>query len=192
LPEPQHRTDLELVERAIGRDPAAVDEMAERLACVPGILRTKARRMGIRLDPDQLADLTQEAYEAIWRKLDTFAGHSKLETWAFGFCVLQLFKWFDSGRREAWRRSEELLHEPIAPVQERAEDASFEPVHRAVARLGRPASSIIHLKHFEGLTFDAIGARLDASPNTVRSQYYRAIRRLRVALSSYWEEGRAR
>jgi DNA-directed RNA polymerase specialized sigma24 family protein len=47
---------------------------------------------------------------------------------------------------------------------------------------------VIRAKHFDGLTFDEIGARLGIPSNTAKTHYYRGIERMRPLLSSMREE----
>lgn len=178
-------SDLALVRAALDRDPAAIRHLADRAACVSGFLRRRAARLGMHLSPAALDDLAQDTYLDLWRKLTTYRGESKLETWACGFAFVQL-------RRLRERRSRDL-HSPIDHCEEPVEESEspddlVEVVDQALQELGPPADEVIRLKHFESLTFELIASRLRMSPNTAKSHYYRGLAKLRETLRSRGEE----
>ena len=177
--------DLELVQGALAREPDALRHLAERAACVPGFLKRRAARLGIRLHAAALDDLTQETYLALWRKLSTYRGEARLETWACGFAFIELRRFRERRGREPVANEspeEDPLQEPSLP------DDLAELVDRVLEDLGSPADEIIRLKHFEELTFEAIARRLELSPNTAKSHYYRGLARLRDRLGAKGEE----
>ena len=180
----RHADDLRLVGRVLARDREAVHELADRLACVPAFLRARAARCGLELAPAALDDLAQSTFLAIWTKLATYRGDSRLETWACGFCWNQLRGWRERLARTEGTRA--LLEERGASAP--TPDDTHEAVDRALEQLGRPGSDVIRLKHYEELSFPEIGARLDLSPNTAKSLYYRGLARLRTALGTRGEE----
>src|SRR5262245_50605321 len=82
--------DLALARSAAKNEQPAVDQFFARMRCVPAILAAKNRRLGSPLTDEELNDLAQDTLALLWRKLGTFAGLARLETWAFRFCVLEL------------------------------------------------------------------------------------------------------
>lgn len=175
-----HTSDLELAQRALAREPDALRSFAERVACVAPFLRRRAQRTGMRLPRSTLDDISQETYLALWRKLALYRGESRLETWACGFAFHELRRWQEAALRRSGSpldHLEEPSFEPLPP------DETEELVERALDRLGPPTEEVIRLKHFEDLTFESIGLRLDLSPNTAKSHYYRGLVRLRSWLS---------
>jgi len=181
-----HAEDLELAHRAVAREPDALRRFAERAACVPSYLRLRAARAGIRLTPAALDDVTQDTYLAIWRKLPSFRGESRLETWVCAFALHELRKHWERSARRSGRRGLDEAREP-GPEQE-APDEARELVERALERLGPPAEEVIRLKHYEELTFEGIGLRLGLSTNTAKSHYYRGLARMRDWLGSSGQE----
>lgn len=182
----RHAEDLRFVRAVLAGEREARERFVDRLACVPGILRAKSRRMALTLDEAELEELVQLALAAIWSKLPRFEGQSALETWAFGFCVNELLKWRERRGGGRWLVPlESLAEEPAA--KERGVDGDVEALERALDELGPPATPIIVLKHFEDLTFEEIGARLGISPNTAKTRYYRGFERLRELLRASWE-----
>lgn len=172
--------DRHLVGAALNGEPAAVDELLERLLCVPRILSAKNAQAGSPLTDHELEDLTQDTLLAIWKKLSGFNGSARLETWVFRFCFLELLKRLRDRRRGRLRTS---------PV-EAADVAVFESpgilehqdIHAGLERLDPDEAEAIRLKHFENLTFREAGRRLRESENTIKGRYYRGIRKLRALL----------
>ena len=185
--------DLALVEAALRGDPVAVDRFLERMKCVPRMLAAKNRRLGARLDQTELEDLTQETLMAVWRKLPQYNGAARLETWVFRFCFLELLK-----RLRRRRDRDEEADRALSPADElresgRAETGiDFERVHLSLERLDDDEAEVIRLKHFCGLTFEEAGGRLGISSNTVKTRYYRGLRKLRGMLAETTLEERRR
>ena len=179
--------DVALAHAARRGDREALAHLTGRMACIPGLVRSMHNRLGRPLQEEELDEVVQETLAALWTKLGHYDGRSSLETWAYGFCGTQLIKFLERKRR----RSRVVYgHEgDLSGCSARNEDLArleFEWVHAALDRLGPPADDVVRLKHFEELTFDEIGARLSISPNTAKTQYYRALERLRETLSPLW------
>ncbi|MEM6672992.1 MAG: sigma-70 family RNA polymerase sigma factor [Planctomycetota bacterium] len=186
----RHAEDHALVQAALSGDVRATEALASRLGCIPPMVRSLHRRFGGNLDDEDLLEVTQDVLASIWRKLDRFEGRSKLETWAYGFASRQVLKGLERARkgprRVDWNEEEAAdLQAPVAPAPD-----EYRAVHEHVEALGPPGSEIIRMKHFEELTFEQIGGRLDMPTNTVKTRYYRGLDRLRRVLSSAWEERR--
>lgn len=180
-----HPSDLQLVRGALRREPAAIQILADRAACIRGFLQSRAQRLGMSLGSNTLDDLAQDTYLDLWRKLDTFRGDSKLETWACGFALNQLRRLRERKSLER-RRQLELLEDPIH--EDLQDDDLGNLVEGCLAELGPPVDEIIRLKHFENLTFEALAVRLGISPNTAKSHYYRGLSKLRDRLGPIEQE----
>lgn len=174
-----HDEDLRLVSATLSGDKAAREELLRRLACVPLILRVRNQRLGRPLDADMLQDVVQDTLIAVWTRLSTFGGASSLEAWVYRFCVHKhLTRIRDHGRRVRIEAVESpLLDSAAARAVEPTADEEL--VHRSLDDLDADRARIVRLKHFEDLTFEQIAERLDISPNTAKTHYYRALRVLR-------------
>lgn len=179
--------DLELARRALAGDPAAGDDLARRLACVPAFVRHHAGRLGFSLSRDDVADAAQNVLVAVCHKLSTYDGRVRLEAWAFGFAAIELRKARDRSRRD----------EPVVPLTDdalraaaEADDAvairDYDAVEEELSRLGPPESDVLRLKHYHGRTFDQIARRLELPLGTVKTLYYRGIEHLRPRLARLW------
>jgi len=180
---PEPADDLALVRAILSRKSADLGRLAERLRCIPRLLAALDRRGPMRLGADELSDLAQDVTVLVWRKLPEFEGLSSLEGWVYGFCLLEY--------RNAVRRRGRLRHEvrvaaiegvPGAGGAEDPDPWAYEEVHDGLRRIGRDEARVIRLKHFEGRTFEEIGAALGISTNTAKSRYYRGLEELRPLL----------
>ncbi len=159
--------------------------LATRLACIVPYVRNSAARSGYRLAPGAMDDVIQNTYLAIWNKLGTYRGDARLETWACGFGFYELKRW--AARRHRNREKlAELGEEPLAQASQ--PDDAPRILNAALEHLGPPAEDVIRLKHFEELSFRAIGLRLALSPNTAKALYYRGLAKLKERLQGL-EEG---
>ena len=163
-------------------------EFVELTAGLPAMVRARNRRLGSPLSPEELGDVVQDAFVALWRKLPEYRGRSSLKTWVYGFGDNEFLK---ALRRK--RRAIDGIDRPIEPWSEPTDSCASPPVDpevvvRALDSVDRVPARIIRLKHFDGLTFSQIGERLDLPLGTVKSLYYRGIDRLRGQLWKHWKE----
>lgn len=178
---PLHAEDLQLVRRAQRGDEDAVAEFVRRMHCVPAFLQSRSRRLGGLLPREDLADLSQDVLVVIWKKLDAYHGLGPLESWAFRVSSLELMNALRSRRRRSGAQGAVIQHLGQEPAT--VEDGhDYEQVLQGLQALGPPGADVIELKHLEELSFPEIAARLRLSINTVKSQYYRGMSRLRQLL----------
>lgn len=180
-----HAADLDLVARARGGDADALANLVERMSCVPVMLHHRHRRLGSPLPPDELAEVEQDTLAALWDKLEKYAGRASFETWVYRFMVLELHKGLDRRRRQ--RRfqpdGESLLFECSQPEPS---EPRIDPIilHDSLDRVGRPASDIIRMRHFDKLSFDEISDHTGERRSTVKARYYRGLVQLRALLAA--------
>jgi len=158
------------------------------MRCVPLILESRNARLGTPLTEHDLAETVQDAIVVIWNKLSTYSGKSSLETWAFGICRNQMM----TAIRKRARRPIPLgiAGEDRGSILERSYETDigtdrFELVHRCLERLDSTHEQVIRLKCMSGLTFAQVGARLGLRPNTVKTHYYRGLKRLESLLGPH-------
>lgn len=181
-------SDLVLVKRVLARDRAAVDEFAERMQCVPLILASLNARRGRPFSPADTSDIAQDVYVLLWRKLEVYEGLSTLESWVFRFCHYEFLNALR--RRQRARQSEPIEHEDAwtAEAPRPTGAIAYARLHDILERLSPREADVIRAKHFDGLTFEEIGARLRIPPNTAKTHYYRGLERMRPLLLSMREE----
>jgi len=174
--------DLVLTRASLAGDPVALACLVRRLACLPRILEVLSLRLGQPLDEQELEDLAQETLVLAWRKLTTFTGEARLESWGYGLARLELMNAIRRKRRRLEFQAAGTIEEP-ADV-----DAPAPAVHdrefliAAVSGLDPAEGQVVRLKHFEDLTFEDIAARAGTSLSTVKTRYYRGIARLHERL----------
>ncbi|MCP3919743.1 MAG: sigma-70 family RNA polymerase sigma factor [bacterium] len=190
--EPCAHGDLELVQSARGGCPRAIERLMLRLRCVRATLVARNAKLGAPLDAAELEDVIQDTLIAVWGKLERFEGYGTLEAWTYRFSVLEL-----RSRLGARRARHGARHVRLEDVEERAAAVSDAPgddevarVYAGLARLGRGERRVIELKLLEDLTFEEIATRLGRSPNTLKAQYYRGLRKLRTLLPQVLPQAR--
>lgn len=167
--------------------------LCERLASLPGMVRSKNRRMGSPLRPDEEEDAAQNAVVALWTKLENYTGKASLETWAYGFCVMEIMKLLE--RRRGVRHTEAMPEEPLPEAEEQDSGIDAERIAQALGEIDLKSREVVRLRHFRGLIFPEIAGHLGLPLTTVKTRYYRSLDRLRVLLASEapesgaWEPG---
>ncbi len=181
-----HAADLELVQRVLRAERSAVDELVERLRCVPRILAAKNAQLGGPLDEHALSDLTQETLGVVWEKLGKFEGRGALESWVYRFCFLQLMHSLRRARRIP--KPDGDLREKLesSPAEERGVDIlELERVYALMDELRGEEAEAVRAKNLAGESFEQIAERLGAPVNTIKTRYYRGILKLRERLASH-------
>ena len=175
-----HLADQELVRAVLAGDPGAVTDLVQRLRCIPRILAALNRRRGGLLGAEDLDDLTQDTLALLWPRMESYTGQASLETWFYGFC----FNGFMNAVRKERRRQgvDSLEERAVAGHADPPPVSEHDDVHRGLEQLDEREARAIRLKYFDQLTFEEIGVRLDISPNTAKTIYYRGMRRLEQLL----------
>jgi len=70
----------------------------------------------------------------------------------------------------------------MEPTHNDPEAGRLEAVHAGLAQLEPQAQTVIDLKHYEGLTFEQVGERMNLSPSAVKRIYYKALKALKASL----------
>lgn len=181
--------DLALARRALAHDEGAVRELSRRLAVVPAFLRSRNEKLGEPFAADELDDLVQDVLVIAWRRMDSFAGRSRLETWV---CSIGTYEMMNAlRRRERRQRREQELGEHSAAAAEPREipEASPEELQGVLSGLSVEEAGLLRLRHQEGLPFPEIAERLGLSESGAKNRYYRLLDRLRQRLSGREEVG---
>lgn len=186
--------DLELVAAAVGGDFDAFEQLVTRY-------QDKAYRLAWSFvkDDDLAADVVQDAFLNVYRKLDTFQGNSKFSSWIYRVVVnAALMK-----LRKKKRRSEVQL-DALGPTflddgthattvsqwSVRGDEAALnaelrEQITAAIDELEPKYQSVFLLKEIEGLSLEEISEVMDLSVPAVKSRLHRARLFLRATLEGY-------
>jgi len=153
--------------------------------------------MSVLKNPDDAADLTQDAFVRLIRALPQYTGESRFTTWLYRLVV-------NLGRDELRRRGRQV---PIAPPGDEPEeqdpmssvaddDRWADPeqaldsqelrneVRRALAQLDEHHRLVLTLYYFDDMKYTDIAEVLDMPLNTVKSHIRRGKERLAALLSA--------
>jgi RNA polymerase sigma-70 factor (ECF subfamily) len=130
-----------------------------------------AQRMGVA--PRDMADVCQEVFFRVYRKLGSFRGEAQFSTWLFRITLNEIAR---AGRANSLRGALASLlgREPFTPVA-RPDDtlARAEALHELQAILARMRPkhrAVFVLFELEELGVDQIAAVLECPPETVKSR----------------------
>ena len=133
-------------------------------------------------------DATQEIFLRAWRNLPELRDSDKFAAW-FGRIVVNTCRTAIRGRRRRVVREISVgalpgegdqLRSRADPIEDRG--AALDLIDRALGRLSVADRTILALHHFDHLSLEVIGERLDVSSKTVKSRLFSARRSLERAL----------
>lgn len=180
----QDRTEAALVERCRRGDPDSLkDLMKIHGKRVVGLLRN------IVGDLQTAESLAQEAFFKAFRSMDRFKDGTNLKVWLF---TIARNTALDHLRREKSSRVNPVdLNEVPEPVEPRdgpsaglQKKEESERTREAIKTLPAGEREIVHLRIYEGLTWDAISDALAIPEATARARMNRALGRLRGVLGA--------
>ena len=141
-------------------------------------------------NPEDAADMTQEAFLKAWQGLPHFQGDSSFSTWLYrltnNVCI-------DFLRREKKRKGDASLDDEERDFASALTDPSPTPqraleqqelqqaVIDGLARLSEDHRQVLILREINGLSYEEIGRVLDLTPGTIKSRIARA----RLALANF-------
>jgi RNA polymerase sigma-70 factor (ECF subfamily) len=132
------------------------------------------------------ADVTQQVFMQVFRKIDQFQGQSKFKTWLYRLAVNESLQHL----RKNKRKQQVLAHDPVdeRPSLARQREAK-DVLEAALERLEPLLRSIFLLKESQGLSYREIAEATDIPEGTVGSRLNRARRQLREHLIELgWEQ----
>ncbi|MFO0851625.1 MAG: sigma-70 family RNA polymerase sigma factor [Gemmataceae bacterium] len=178
---PHPDPDPALLSRWLAGDPGAFDALVRGWERPVG--RLLARLTGC---PDAARDLTQEVFLRVYRSAGGYADDGRFKPWLFRIAV-NLAR--DAARRAA-RRPESPLHDTDPPAKPApaggpAEERELaDAVAGALAELPLPLREVVVLRHYEGLSFEAMARLLDVPATTLKSRFAVAMTKLRESLTA--------
>jgi RNA polymerase sigma-70 factor, ECF subfamily len=161
--------------------------------------------MSVLKDPDDAADLTQEAFIRLFRALGQYNNESRFTTWLYRLVV-------NLGRDELRRRGRQVPIAPpaldddeldplalvadddrwVSPEQALASRELSAEVRDALARLEEHYRLVLTLYYFDDLKYTDIAEILDVPLNTVKSHIRRGKERLALLLEAQEQPPAAR
>lgn len=186
-------SDAELVRRFQEGDRTAFDAIVDRYQ--HRVFTLAVRWIG---DEQVAAEVSQDVFIAMYRKLDSFRGDAKLSTWVYRVVINHC------KNRKLYRKRRRMhLHEPLEgtraaededaptrqiPSEEPLADAGVhrseaaQLLHEGLAALDEGQRQIIVLRDIEDLSYEEIGELLGVPRGTVKSRLHRARAQLATLL----------
>ena len=135
-------------------------------------------------------DLLQELFVKLARQPDLLDGAREERAFliklAHNLAVDAMRRRGARERKHDQQRAE--LETVFAPAMDPDEQAFRTALASALGDLPPEQRAVVHLKLWEGLTFDAIAIALDVSPNTAASRYRYGLDKLRERLRPLYDE----
>lgn len=161
--------------------------------------------MSVLKNPEDAADLAQEAFVRLFRALPQYNGESRFTTWLYRLVV-------NLGRDELRRRGRQVPIIPPTPDEEGQDDLSSvadddrwsdpasaldsrelrDDVRRALAQLEEHYRLVLTLYYFDDMKYNDIAEVLDIPLNTVKSHIRRGKERLAALLQAQEQPPSAR
>ncbi len=145
---------------------------------------TKIYRLMIRMVGLQdAADVTQQVYLQVYRKIGQFTGRSRLSTWLYRVAVNEALQYL---RRKKRTFTQSLEYEPVdrrACHEKTSEQADV--LEAAFAHLDPELRTIFLLREVEELPYHEIADVLNIPEGTVGSRLNRARRELQELLTAF-------
>ncbi len=152
------------------------------LACVERVHRLMYRMVG----PDEASDLTQQVFLQVFRKLDTFAGNSKFETWLYRLAVNEALQFRRKRKLPTVPLYDETMNRSV-PRSSRTELRDL--LQQALAQIDDDLRMVFLLREQEGLSYADIAEVLGISEGTVGSRLNRVRKELQSVLKRLgWEQ----
>lgn len=151
-------------------------------ACHQDVYGLMVRMVG----KQEAADLTQQVFMQVFRKIEQFQGESKFQTWLYRLAVNESLQYL----RKNKRKQQVLNHDPLddRPSYARGWEAK-DLLDAALERLDPLLKSVFLLKESHGLSYQEIAEATDIPEGTVGSRLNRARRQLREQLVELgWEQ----
>ena len=150
--------------------------------CHQGVFQLMVRMVG----SQEAADLTQDVFIQVFRKIGSFAGRSRFQTWLYRLAVNESLQHL---RRQRRRQRLPLEHDPEDHATGHEAHTQYkELLDRALARLEPELRSVFLLRELEKLPYHEIAQATDIPEGTVASRLSRARRLLQGHLIDLgWE-----
>lgn len=135
------------------------------------------------------ADLTQQVFLHLFRKIEQFEGRSTFETWLYRLAANEALQHLRKLNR---RKSETLTIEPMSDANAESEPIEQrELLEQALAKVEPDLRLIFVLREMDGLSYREIAEAADVPEGTVGSRLNRVRRELQKHLADLgWEPGR--
>lgn len=189
----QETTEQRFIERLIGRDERAFNELVQIYE--QRVFRLVFRMLGRR---DEAEDMAQEVFVQVFKAIGTFRGDSKLSTWIYRIAVnlcKNRLKYlsrrhndeqdeFDaSAERGAYTQAKGVTTADVARPDHLVEGYQLERiVHGCLAELDPDFREVLILRDVEDLSYEEVGEITGLPEGTVKSRLHRARAMLKASV----------
>ena len=189
--DPDFQRDLEWMRRVQNGDLEAFRNLVEtHQNRVAGLI---ARMVGSQFDHSELA---HEVFVKVWKSAARYQPSARFTTWLMTVTRNLVLNEFRYRNRHATISLETPDEEGQAPVDPRdfstqTPDAALEEaelqdaIEKAIAQLPETQRTALHLRRFEGLSYEEIAEILETSVSSIKSLLFRARSELRERLRDY-------
>jgi RNA polymerase sigma factor (sigma-70 family) len=175
------RRDRTLADRALAGDPAAQEELASRLVCTLRCLAGLNADRGWPMRSDELKELNAVVQALVWKRLPSYEGRCRLETWAVGFCHWEFKRALVQRTAKRMEPLDEHGLEAAAPVEPSSPEDELAPYMRHLSPMQRQVV-FAHVVHDQQLV--EIAASLGITAVTAGTHFQRALEKLRDVFGS--------
>lgn len=159
--------------------------------------------MRLTRNPDDAEEVVQEAFMAIFDKIHTFQGRSRLTTWIYAIAynaALNRIKKNNTGSvtyddentlniDPSWMRNKSALFDPGTSESPVLQKELQEKLETAIDSLPEGYREIFIMKEIEKMPVKDVADIFGINPGAVKTRLHRARLYLRARLSDYWEAG---
>jgi RNA polymerase sigma-70 factor (ECF subfamily) len=195
-------SDAIAVERTLGGDRDAYRVLVERHSRT--VYRMAYRMMGNAYDAEEVV---QESFLRAYQKLKQFAGNANFGTWVYRIAANYAIDRIRQRNAEEARREspsktgqDSLEVDPLSQVQDGSPSAErlagsaqlAERMKAALAELSPAERTAIVMRHWDGCGIEEIAVVLKSNSNATKNTVFRAVQKLRRALTPFLGRKEAR
>ncbi len=167
--------DRQAITKVLDGDSSAYAELVERYQY--RLLGLLTHACGSR---ELAEDIAQEAFARAYQKLNLFSGESQFYTWLARIAMNLLAsdrrkkRLENQGQREGFEMALDSVGNEHQPDEQLQQQETQHYVQQAIAMLDQERRTVLLLRDFDGMDYEAIAQTLEVPVGTVRSRLHRA------------------
>ncbi len=132
----------------------------------------------------QAEDLTQDVFERVLHKLDTFRGSARFSTWLFSVCRNYCLTQQQREQQRTWATTvfEQSNEWIVFPDTTSGMDQQLALLEFAMQDLSDDDKQLLTARYGDNVSINELASSIQASPSAVKMRLWRARERLRRAL----------
>jgi RNA polymerase sigma-70 factor (ECF subfamily) len=138
-------------------------------------------------DRETALDLVQDLFFTVYKEIGRFREEASLASWLYRIASNKTLNYLKRRKLVAFLSlSDGQVKEPEYEVADQMEATELNKrLHQAVAALPPKQRLVFNLRFYEHMPFKEIAAVLNKAESTVKTNYQKAIEKLRVELKEY-------